>query len=234
MIFLYKTTNKLNNKFYIGVHDGDETDDYLGSGKYLKSAIKKYGADNFSREILAYFATKEAAYLAEKDMVTPELIKSGTVYNLNTGGHGGWHHAIKYGKDNVMSRPEVAAKVSASIKSSITHEERKRRSDGMKIMRANGTVVKPKGWTHSEETRRKISIALTGKPNSNKGKNRFPDTAETKINKSSSAKKRAQTQDIGALTRGKIRSPKISCIHCKNAMYEGRFTDHITRGKCWK
>lgn len=45
MYYLYKTTNLINHKYYIGVHYSEDidNDDYLGSGKHLKSAIKKYG-----------------------------------------------------------------------------------------------------------------------------------------------------------------------------------------------
>jgi hypothetical protein len=42
--FIYKTTNLLNGKYYIGMHVTNQIDDgYLGSGKYLNNAIKKYG-----------------------------------------------------------------------------------------------------------------------------------------------------------------------------------------------
>lgn len=51
---VYRTTNHVNEKFYIGSHQTKKINDgYLGSGKYLKKAIKKYGRKNFTRDILA-------------------------------------------------------------------------------------------------------------------------------------------------------------------------------------
>ena len=71
---IYKTTNNLNNKIYIGYHSTDNlTDDYLGSGKILNEAINKYGIQNFSKEILYVFPTKEEALEKEKEIVNMEL-----------------------------------------------------------------------------------------------------------------------------------------------------------------
>jgi hypothetical protein len=52
MNFVYLTTNLLNGKQYVGSHEGYENDSYLGSGTYISRAVKKYGKENFKREIL--------------------------------------------------------------------------------------------------------------------------------------------------------------------------------------
>lgn len=46
MYTIYKTTNKIDGKIYIGKHETqDLKDGYLGSGTHLKRAIKKYGEE---------------------------------------------------------------------------------------------------------------------------------------------------------------------------------------------
>ena len=68
---VYKITNNLNGKYYIGKHQTkDLNDGYMGSGKFLKRAIKKCGLDNFSKEILHVFPTEQEMNDKEKELVT--------------------------------------------------------------------------------------------------------------------------------------------------------------------
>jgi hypothetical protein len=98
---VYKTTNKINGKYYIGVHKtSNPLDDYYGSGKYLQRAVEKYGPKNFEKEVIAIFETKQEAYQLEGQLVTWELIESGTCYNIKCGGEGGFEWINKEGMNS--------------------------------------------------------------------------------------------------------------------------------------
>lgn len=86
---VYKTTNLINGKFYIGIHSTNNLNDkYLGSGWVLKDAIKKYGKENFKREILYIYSTRKEAMTKEAEIVDEEFIKDNNHYNLTKGGNG--------------------------------------------------------------------------------------------------------------------------------------------------
>ena len=86
-MIIYKTTNLINNKFYIG-KDAKNKKSYLGSGKVLKQAIQKYGKENFKKEILEYCTDLE--HLDEREIYWIDkynALEEG--YNLTEGGTGG-------------------------------------------------------------------------------------------------------------------------------------------------
>jgi hypothetical protein len=66
--YVYATTNVITKKQYIGDHSTDNLDDgYLGSGKILKEAKRKYKRENFRREILEFFDTKKKLLMLKKN-----------------------------------------------------------------------------------------------------------------------------------------------------------------------
>jgi group I intron endonuclease len=88
--FIYMTINKVNGKKYIGMCKNTHGKLYLGSGKLLKDAIKKYGKDNFERVILQECETFEELSDAEKKWIEKyNAVECDDFYNLTPGGFGG-------------------------------------------------------------------------------------------------------------------------------------------------
>lgn len=85
--YIYKTTNLINKKFYIGIHSTNNIDDgYLGSGTRLRRSIRKYGEKNFKREILEFCNSREELSRKESEIVNSDLIKDNLCMNLMIGG----------------------------------------------------------------------------------------------------------------------------------------------------
>ncbi len=91
--FIYETINKLNGKKYIGkciYARQNNWQSYLGSGKYLKRAIKKYGRDCFERQILAEaYSDKELNELEEEYILKFNAVESPDFYNIKFTSIGG-------------------------------------------------------------------------------------------------------------------------------------------------
>lgn len=125
--YVYKITNKINNKIYVGVRscvEDPKNDAYMGSGVAIMRAHKKYGMDNFSKEIIQIFDSREEANEAEASIVTMEFCLREDTYNLKEGGLNGFY----------------------------TEEVKQKMSENRM-----GIVSWNKGVNHTQETRDKIS-----------------------------------------------------------------------------
>lgn len=108
--YIYLTTNKINNKKYIGQHKGSPTDDYFGSGTTILKAIAKYGKENFTKDILCYCETREEADQKEKEYIQLyNAVESKEFYNNAEGGTGGdgWRACHRW----MEQHPEEAEKL---------------------------------------------------------------------------------------------------------------------------
>ena len=88
--FIYKTTNTVTGKYYIGMHSTNDLEDgYLGSGKRLRYSIRKHGVENHKRLILEFFDTRQELAAKEREVVDLDLIAKEECMNLREGGEGG-------------------------------------------------------------------------------------------------------------------------------------------------
>lgn len=89
--YIYKTTNLVNGKWYIGMHSTDNLEDgYIGSGKRLWLAIRKYGRENFKLQILEFFPDRSSLRAREREIVNESCLLDPLCMNISVGGEGGF------------------------------------------------------------------------------------------------------------------------------------------------
>ena len=158
---IYKISNKIDGKIYIGSHKTNDLDDtYMGSGKYLKHAQEKYGIENFTKEILFVYDTPEEMYAKEAELVNEEFISITNTYNIKVGGFGGFDYINGnkknlYGSNGKLGYGQENLELGRTRIRSI--EENTRLSKTLIERYASGEIVPTfLGKTHTEETKKKI------------------------------------------------------------------------------
>lgn len=172
---IYKTTNLINGKVYIGKHvTVDLNDGYLGSGKLLRRAIVKYGIENFNKEILHVFDNEADMNAKEAELVTKEFVLQETNYNLCVGGQGGFSYINRTRDHNAHNRMLADARdysqsnwscnQSKHKRSIIQNSNKKQWADGIRTY-----LPSTKGRKFSDETKAKMSASHSGNRNSQFG-----------------------------------------------------------------
>jgi group I intron endonuclease len=170
--FIYKTTNLVNSKFYIGMHSTSNLNDgYIGSGKRLKRSIKKYGIENFKFEILEYCDSRELLAEREKYIVNQEMIDNVLCLNLKIGGIGGGIFTSEQAKlGRKAANKTLELKYGPNFKSIISTNWRLDESIESKKNRLakvskslKGRIGTFKNKKHLETSKNKISLSNKGK-----------------------------------------------------------------------
>lgn len=171
---IYKITNIINNKIYVGKHQtNDLNDDYMGSGKRLKQAINKYGIENFKKEILFIFYTEEEMNRKEAEIVTEEFCLRNDTYNICVGGKGGFSYIntpeilnSEKRQDSIRKWNQIGREKHYNLLetneeyknkcNSISNEHLANARMSLKEKFPNGAFF---GKTHTEETKEKMKLS---------------------------------------------------------------------------
>lgn len=146
---------------YVGVHKTlDLNDNYFGSGKYLRAAMKKYGTSIFTKKILAVFDNPEEMFNMERKIVTEEFVKSKNTYNLGIGGSGGNRVSKDHHTHSPAHMSNMTTKLVASWSDETTRFERIEKVKKRNTKFHKLGILKRPDWTgkkHKESTKQKIS-----------------------------------------------------------------------------
>ena len=167
-MIIYKTTNKINGKISVG-KDVKNNPNYLGSGKRLLRAIKKYGRENFTKEILEICETQEQLNDCEKKWIEYLNSKGDNGYNIADGGTGGKTSPNPWNKGLTKFTSESVKKYSDKNKKSL---KGKTQSEETKLKRK----ISNSGKKRSKETCEKISKSLRGKKLSKETKEKISNS----------------------------------------------------------
>jgi hypothetical protein len=109
---IYKITNNINGRYYIGRHATNNINDgYMGSGKGIINAIKKYGIESFTKEIIAESDSIESLWNLEKQIVNERIVKDPLSYNMAYGGKSYLDGLKKYDYQKFLEHQSDAGKV---------------------------------------------------------------------------------------------------------------------------
>lgn len=246
LYIIYKTTNIINKKEYIGIHQTDNIDDgYLGSGLAIKRSIKKYGVENFKREILEFCNSFEELLAKEKEYVNEDWVNNKNTYNLKTGGQSAG--ILSENSRNKISESLKKRYLNGELKyhgkpHKPTDVQKKQMSEILKKKYKDGEIVKKKDtepWNKGKKTGQ--NVWNKGKKTGPMGeiqKNNISKTMKDKIKNNPELKKiqseklkkyyRENTHPTKGLepwNRG-IEMTKVECPYC------GKLVD-IGNGKRW-
>lgn len=166
--YVYKIICKPNKKIYIGKHQTEKLNDsYFAGGYLIKKALKKYGKENFEREIIEFCQSEIEVCEREKYWIKFYNSCYPIGYNITEGGEG------KSWFNNHPEKEKIQQHMSESHKGKIPWNKGKKMSQEYKEKCKNrGMPIA--GWNKnlamSDDFREKCKLRQVGKIPWNKGK----------------------------------------------------------------
>jgi group I intron endonuclease len=215
---LYKITNRLNEKIYVGQtieptkrwyqHRRD-----AASPKYpIHFAINKYGVHNFEFEVIATCLNQDDANFLEENLIKQynSLAKDGKGYNISLGGMVApkseeWKQSMRDWHASLT--PEERARISkkqadATLNQIATQDhpaQGTKRTDEKRVILSHAQQNRNNDYTL--EIRQKMSEAHIG----------IKDSDETKKNKAESAKAAWEKRQSAAIASGELKCNAPGC-----------------------
>lgn len=217
---LYKITNTVNGKLYIGITKLSLQDrlkmhcNRAKKPKYpLQCAIAKYGKENFTIELLEESENRKHISESEEPTIL-QYDSRNNGYNVAIGGYGG-----NLGPEATVKRIETINNYSPEKKEEYHKKLRERNLGKTKETDSGYKIISEKlknnqhrkGILHDTTSKEKISLGNKGKIRSEKARQNY--------------KKNARIRGTGFQLQGK----KVACLCCKKEWDLGNFTQHIKR-----
>lgn len=237
--YIYKITNTLNNKCYIGKHKAKNLNNsYLGSGLIIKNAINKYGIQFFKKEILE-ITNEINTNDREKYWILFYNSKYPNGYNIEDGGEGGDFITNHPNKKEILQKMKNRKPWNKGKKMPESFKQRCRESFYMNETRRKnmsnshlGQIAWNKGKKMSNEQKIKLSKSHKGHTPWNKGK-KLTDKQKQNQHKFSSGNipwnkgihgvikspKKGIKTDLHWFTNGEI---SVCCKNCPDGFWKGR------------
>lgn len=178
-MIIYKITNKVNGKIYIGQTIGtiqNRWNSHCRNKKFslITAAINKYGRENFTIEEIAKCETREELNMREAMFIYAfGSHKRDIGYNIMEGG------------DNHTTHSEETKAIIAEKARNISDETRKKMSDAKKGKKQSPEVVAKRiktGRVWSEESKRKSSEKQKGRKLTEEHKQKLSESKKGKCN----------------------------------------------------
>lgn len=148
--YIYKTTNLINGKIYIGQHKSQVFDkEYHGSGKLIRRAFEKYGIENFKTELIKWCETRSDINKYEKIYISIYHSNDLTVgYNISKGGDGGDTFSGLTNDEKEHRRKKMKTSMSGRIVINNGEIEKYVKPDELQLYLESGYI---EGYLHTPE-----------------------------------------------------------------------------------